>query len=324
MLNSSQLTKRREARTVYADFISQQERVAQGCASNTAYSQGGLDSSTRLEILQGQIYTPSTTTAAILSNSACPGCNLPPVPPVPSYVGSIHFTAASNSYLSIDSPGGGPPYNSGVAVGTSSFTVEWFQYQTSAGSLYPRVFSMRPYSNVSSDSTNFAVSIEQTYTTLHFWYRVNDSIHTQQYQVLSPPTSNTWSHYAVVGSNNGVDPACNVIMIYDNGTQILSNGGIPYDIADQGNWPFTIGAQSDNGNGDHAYFDGYITNFRLVRGTALYTSNFTVPSLPLSNIAGTQLLLLAGSNAPFVDSSSNYTLSNVGGGVTWASNGPPL
>ena len=137
MLNSSQLTKRREARTVYADFISQQERVAQGCAFNTAYSQGGLDSSTRLEILQGQIYTPSTTTAAILSNSACPGCNLPPVP---SYLGSI-----------------------------------------------------------------------------------------------------------------------------------------------------------------------------------------TVPSLPLSNIGGTQLLLLANSNAPFLDSSSNnYPLDNVNGGVTWASNGPPV
>ena len=114
MLNSSQLTKRREARTVYADFISQQERVAQGCAFNTAYSQGGLDSSTRLEILQGQIYTPSTTTAAILSNSACPGCNLPPVP---SYLGSIHFTAASNSYLSIGSP-------NNLVVGTQSFTVE--------------------------------------------------------------------------------------------------------------------------------------------------------------------------------------------------------
>lgn len=150
-----------------------------------------------------------------------------------------------------------------------------------------------------------------------FWWNGNSD--ETVYAPVSP--INTWNHYAVVGSNNGVNPASNVIMMYQNGVQLFSNI-IPYNVTNSGNWQFTIGAQE----GGVWFFDGYITNFRFVSGTALYnTSSITVPSLPLSNIGGTQLLLLANSNAPFLDSSSNnYPLDNVNGGVTWASNGPPV
>ena len=37
-------------------------------------------------------------------------------------------------------------------------------------------------------------------------------------------------------------------------------------------------------------WDGFISSFRLVKGTALYTSNFTPPSAPLTNVTNTKLL----------------------------------
>ena len=37
-------------------------------------------------------------------------------------------------------------------------------------------------------------------------------------------------------------------------------------------------------------FKGTISNLRIVKGSAVYTSNFTVPSTPLSNITNTKLL----------------------------------
>jgi hypothetical protein len=58
--------------------------------------------------------------------------------------------------------------------------------------------------------------------------------------------------------------------------------------------------------------DGDLRNLRLVKGTALYSSNFTPPATPLAKISGTLLLLLAqDSNNPYYDSSDNhFTPSN--------------
>jgi len=57
------------------------------------------------------------------------------------------------------------------------------------------------------------------------------------------------------------------------------------------------------GHSDTYYFYGYISNLRVLNGTGLYTGNFTTPTLPLSNIANTQLLVCQASS--FRDSSNN-------------------
>jgi hypothetical protein len=64
---------------------------------------------------------------------------------------------------------------------------------------------------------------------------------------------------------------------------------------------------------------GQLRNLRVVKGTALYSSNFTPPTTPLSNVSGTLLLLLAqNSGNPTYDSSDNhFTPSNSSNLPTW-------
>ena len=75
------------------------------------------------------------------------------------------------------------------------------------------------------------------------------------------------------------------------------------------NWnyaPFTVGA---NGDGSEA-FNGFISNVRWIVGTALYTSNFTVPSSPLTAVTNTKFLVAQGSTTD--NSGQNETVSTSG------------
>jgi hypothetical protein len=103
-----------------------------------------------------------------------------------------------------------------------------------------------------------------------------------------------WIHCAIV--RNG-----STITMYINGTAV--------DTATDSN-TYTIpaarlrmGANGGFYSTSNDQYYGYISNFRIVNGTAVYTSNFTPPSNPLTAISGTYLLT-AQSNG-FKDNSSN-------------------
>ena len=108
---------------------------------------------------------------------------------------------------------------------------------------------------------------------------------------------NTWYHVAVV-SNAGV------LNIYVNGVS-YATGTLP-SYGDNGD-PLFIGSRHA---GDQ-FYQGYISNLRIVKGTAVYTSNFTPPTTPLTAIANTTLLTCQSAN--FVDNSTNaFTLTPTG------------
>ncbi|MHA8094579.1 LamG-like jellyroll fold domain-containing protein [Aquirufa lenticrescens] len=106
-------------------------------------------------------------------------------------------------------------------------------------------------------------------------------------------SANTWYHIALVRSGTSVKIYVNGV---NNGSAtITSSIGSPLAT-------YTIGG----GSGGNDRFNGFISNVRFVKGTALYTSNFTPPTSRLTAIAGTTLLLNTTYDAKYLkDNSSN-------------------
>jgi hypothetical protein len=111
--------------------------------------------------------------------------------------------------------------------------------------------------------------------------------------------ANTWTHISFVRSGS-------TITGYVNGVA----GGT---VTNSSQWSGTttyIGRETYN-TGAGVELAGYLSNLRLVKGTALYTSNFTVPTTPLTAVSGTSLLTCQ--DAVVRDNSSNkFTLTAAG------------
>ena len=109
---------------------------------------------------------------------------------------------------------------------------------------------------------------------------------------------NTWYHVAVSRSGSSLRMFLNGVLIntITNSNALTNN-----------NRAVAIGARSD---GTEA-FTGYISNVRIIKGVAQYTSAFTPSVSPFSNVANTSLLTC---NAPtIIDGSSNaFVITNNG------------
>jgi hypothetical protein len=107
-------------------------------------------------------------------------------------------------------------------------------------------------------------------------------------------TINAWNHVAIV--RNGTTTTS-----YINGVSVGSNTFTPASVN-------AINIGRYNG-GSFYYVNGYISNLRVVVGTAVYTSAFTPPTSLLTAITNTALLTTqysgASNNNAFKDSSTN-------------------
>ena len=111
-------------------------------------------------------------------------------------------------------------------------------------------------------------------------------------------SANTWTHVAVTRS--GTTLRCFINGALD--TTVTSS----YNFNNAGT--FYVGVY---GSASVNYFNGYMSNVRCVKGSAVYTSAFTPSTTPLTAITNTSLLTCA-DNRFIDDSTNNFTITKNG------------
>ena len=215
--------------------------------------------------------------------------------PTVSTSGSGSISLSSGNYLTSSS-------SSNLALGTNSFTAEYWVNITNV--------AVSNQNAVGLGTTNYNPILGYVSTNLVLFLSSNGSSWDIASNVtIGTPTSGTWAHVAIV--RNG-----NTFYTFFNGVQgsTFSNSSSIY----QNSNTVLFGT----GFGNTLPFTGYVSNFRLLNGTALYTSNFTPPTAPLTAITNTQALFNCVSGAPFTDSSANSLTATVVGTPTWNQSSP--
>jgi hypothetical protein len=227
--------------------------------------------------------------------------SLPPAPPAAS--GSLVFNRSN--YLSL-------PDNSAFAQNAGAWTVECFAYPNPDNTSQIGAFYNR------GDISRF----------LGLYYEdAKFGIIRSSAGFLPGPNSfpkNNWYHVAMVYNGS------NLVTLYVNGNNVASAN--PGSMVPLGSAPTLIGTWSVAQTGSLS-FKGNLSNFRVVKGVAVYTGNFTVPTAPLTvtqssgtNISAitsgqTQLLLNTAAPDYFLDASTNgFTVTNIGSVATSTDN----
>jgi len=192
------------------------------------------------------------------------------------------------------------PPNTSFDFGTGDFTIEAWIYPTALSGNHLIVDTY-----VSGDNGSFQLYWRSTGNSLAF-YTPGDGV------FLQDPSSsnivvNTWNHVAVSRSGTSAK-------LFVNGTVVdtITNSR---DLT-HGN-TLAVGAQIATGTN---YFSGFITDVRIVKGTAVYTSTFTPPTERLTSITNTSLLTC---HLPYIaDGSTNDHTITVNGNTSTKPFGP--
>jgi hypothetical protein len=234
----------------------------------------------------------STTAATITPGTAMSAQRFSPFNPTSAYstatIGGTGYFSQS-SYLYSAS-------TSGYDWGTGNGTMECWFYAATQSTNYPGLISSSNYGSTGA----CALRWDNIYYKGEAWLYINgggDPILTS-----GQLARNAWHHVAIVRNGSTVTMYVDGVSKSTatwSGAMLWSNG------------EFRIGRGFDV-DGSNAYYTGYISNVRNVKGTAVYTgSTYTIPTAPLSAISGTQFLCNT-SNAGVVDNAMMTAYNTVG------------
>jgi hypothetical protein len=200
---------------------------------------------------------------------------VPDSPSGVSYSSNVALVPSTDGAVAFDGSGDRLTLNSSDFVfGTSSFTVEAFIYKTNTDA---EIFFSQ-FLNTSGGRDGVALG----YQSGAFWILQGDgSTWNLETTVGSFPT-NKWVHLAVSRDYSQTK------------TYYFIDGQLVYTYTSNINLTASNNGDTVIGNagttGETYAWTGFISNLHIVKGTALYTSNFTPPSAPISSVANTKLL----------------------------------
>jgi len=195
---------------------------------------------------------------------------------------SNFFNGGNSDYLRV-------PNNAAFVYGTGDFTIETWLYFTTLSPAYQVIYDGRASAGADVSPVLLTNGSAISYYTAS-GFKINGG-------TLS---INTWYHVALSRSSGSTK-------LFLNGVQTGSTYTDTNNYV-QANDPF-IGAASDG----YAFY-GYMSNYRVVKGTAVYTSAFTPPTAPLTAISGTSLLTCQSNR--FIDNSTNNFTITVNGTIS--------
>ncbi|MDA8882959.1 LamG domain-containing protein [bacterium] len=206
---------------------------------------------------------------------------------------STYFDGSGGDYLQL-------PSDAGFSFGTGDFTVEcWVYYPPIANTNGKMIIDSRPTSTNGS-YWNFGSTSTGILTFATGGNTVSDTV----------ARPDQWVHYAVTRSGTS-------LRLFANGTLVASTT----DSSNISSGSPTIGKNAFSGQAGDTWWLGYISNLRIVKGTAVYTSNFTPPTEAFESDANTELLI--SNSLPYIkDSSSNSHDITVTGDVSIMPFGP--
>lgn len=201
-----------------------------------------------------------------------------------SQTGWSNYFDGSGDYLTVPNTGGVFTFSTG------NFTIEAWVYMNvlPSGNGYPSSYwilgggpvNSNPGFDIAIGSTNLQVGLTN-FAALNI-----NAAHNMK--------AGTWYHVAIVRNSN-------TLTAYINGSSLATADvtGVTPDPMSTG---VAISAAEPAGSVS-GNFNGFISNLRVVKGTAVYTSTFTPSTTPLTAIANTSLLTCQSNR--FIDNSSN-------------------
>jgi hypothetical protein len=213
-----------------------------------------------------QYFVPASTSPDIL-------------PDTPSGVsGSSKLTKITDGAVTFDGTGDylNTAWSSDFAFGTGDFTIEMFVYWQGDTSTSTVLAWGEDIDN------RFDIGC-QTANQIRVFARTGGSTFVNM-DVANGISTNKWIHLAVVRNSSA-----QTMKLYIDGVEKASTSSVTATMPTNTSNGIDIGRRRYASSTSDDY-QGFISNLRIIKGTALYTSRFTPPTDPLTNVTNTKLL----------------------------------
>lgn len=207
----------------------------------------------------------------------------------------------------------------GVALGSGAYTVECWLYNNGSWPATPTTQPNLGLLGCAVHSELYGMNL-MIVSNSKILIDINGGFGTLNYTFATPFQTNTWYHFVLVRNSSMIET------VFMNGVKASSATGLINGNPSGGQQTNTTnytGHSDEVGRSYQGNWTGYLTNFRMVAGTAIYdptASSITTPNAPLTAVTNTQYLMLGSSVTG--DAAGVQTVTN--SGVTQSSSAVPF